>query len=114
MIVQTDMPAQRGHERSIPELLAQDALVQAVAGIEQHLDRDRRVHRISTSLTERTSAWSATAATGRFSGSSTSMVTRALSGSSAPRQRRGRNGLIGVSANSGALIGMIGPCAERL
>ena len=27
--------------RSIPELLAQDALVQAVAGIEQHLHRDR-------------------------------------------------------------------------
>ena len=37
-----------------------------------------------------------------------------VSGSSAPRQRRGRNGLIGVSASSGALIGMIGPCAERL
>ena len=42
------------------------------------------------------------------------MVTRALSGSSAPRQRRGRNGLIGVTASSEALIGMIGPCAERL
>ena len=42
------------------------------------------------------------------------MVTRARSGSSAPRQRRGRNGLIGVSASSEALIGMIGPCAERL
>ena len=38
----------------------------------------------------------------------------ARSGSSAPRQRRGRNGLIGVSASSGALIGMIGPCADRL
>ena len=30
------------------------------------------------------------------------------------RQRRGRNGLIGVSAISDALIGMIGPCTERL
>ena len=70
--------------------------------------------RISTSRTERTSAWSATAATGRRSGSITRMVTRALSGSSAPRQRRGRNGLIGVTASSEALIGMIGPCAERL
>ena len=44
----------------------------------------------------------------------TRIVTRARSGSSAPRQRRGRNGLIGVSANSGASIGMIGPCTERL
>ena len=33
------------------------------------------------------------------------MVTLARSGNSAPRQRRGRNGLIGVSANSGASIG---------
>ena len=28
----------------VAELLAQDALVQAVAGIEQHLHRDRMVH----------------------------------------------------------------------
>ena len=49
----------------------------------------------STLRTERTSSLSATAATGRLSASSTSMVTLALSGSSAPRQRRGRNGLIG-------------------
>ena len=35
-------------------------------------------------------------------------MTLALLGSNAPRQRRGRNGLIGVSASSGALIGMIG------
>ncbi len=41
-------------------------------------------------------------------------VRLAVSGRSAPRQRRGRNGLIGVSASSGALIGMIGPWAERL
>ena len=37
-----------------------------------------------------------------------------LFGSSAPRQRRGRNGLIGVSASSGALMGRIGPWADRL
>ena len=55
-----------------------------------------------------------TAATGRLSDSSTSIVTRALSGNSAPRQRRGRNGLIGVSARSGAPIGMIGPWTDKL
>jgi len=43
-----------------------------------------------------------------------SIVMCALSGSSAPRQRRGRNGLIGVSASRGALIGMIGPCTDKL
>ena len=69
---------------------------------------------MSTAFTERTSSWSATAATGRLSASKTSTVTLALSGSSAPRQRRGRNGLIGVNASSGALIGMIGPCTDRL
>ena len=53
-------------------------------------------------------------ATGRFAASRTSMETTARSGSSAPRQRRGRNGLIGVSASSAAPIGMIGPWAERL
>ena len=42
------------------------------------------------------------------------MVTLALSGSSAPRQRRGRNGLIGVSASSGALIGMIGALHRKV
>ena len=42
------------------------------------------------------------------------LVTLALSGNNAPRQRRGRNGLIGVSAINEALIGMIGPCADRL
>ena len=30
---------------SIPELLAQDALVEAVAGVEQHRDGDLVVHR---------------------------------------------------------------------
>ena len=46
--------------------------------------------------------------------SSTSTRTCARSGRSAPCQRRGRKGLIGVSAMSDALIGMIGPWAERL
>ena len=55
-----------------------------------------------------------TAETGRLSGSSTSTEICAALGSRAPRQRRGRNGLIGVSANSGASIGRMGPCAERL
>ena len=63
----------------------------------------------STQVTERVSVWSATALTGRLSASSTSKRIFALLGSSAPRQRRGRNGLIGVSASSGALIGRIGP-----
>jgi hypothetical protein len=85
----------------IPELLAQDALVEAVAGVEQHPHRDRLVGSMHLDArTSRTSSWSATAATGRLSPSSTSMTTRAVSGSSAPRQRRGRNGLIGVSASS--------------
>ena len=44
----------------------------------------------------------------------TSIVTLASLGRSAPRQRRGRNGLIGVIASNGALIGRMGPCAERL
>ena len=38
--------------------------------------------------------------TGRFSGSSTRKEILRSSGSTAPRQRRGRNGLIGVSATS--------------
>ena len=69
---------------------------------------------MSTLRTDRTSSWSATAATGRLSASMISIVTFALFGSSAPRQRRGRKGLIGVSASNGALIGMIGPCADKL
>src|SRR6266702_1921513 len=68
----------------------------------------------STRQTSRASSWSATAATGRLSLSSTSMTTKAVFGSRAPRQRRGRNAQIGVSASSAALIGRIGPCAERL
>jgi len=54
------------------------------------------------------------AETGRFSACRISKVTFALCGSSAPRQRRGRKALIGVSASSGAPMGMIGPWADRL
>ncbi len=101
--------------RSVSELLAQDALVQAVAGIVQHDEIDAcgrsRWRRRSTSSIW---VWSATALTGRLSASSTSIVTLAWSGSSAPRQRRGRKAEIGVSASSGASSGRIGPLAERL
>ena len=68
----------------------------------------------STRVTDRVSAWSATALTGRLSGSSTSKRILAPLGSSAPRQRLGRNGLIGVSVSNGALMGRMGPWAERL
>ena len=57
---------------------------------------------------------SAQSLTGRLRGSITSIVTLAVDGSSAPRHRRGRNALIGVSARSCAPSGMIGPWAERL
>ncbi len=40
--------------------------------------------------------------------------TAVSSGRIAPDQRRGRNGLIGVSASILACRGRIGPCAERL
>jgi len=40
------------------------------------------------------------------------MVMWAELASSAPRQRRGRKALIGVSARRFAVIGMIGPCAD--
>jgi len=81
----------------VPELLAYDAFVEAVAGIEQHVHGDPVIHLD----VDRQHV-------------SHLVVVRALSGNSAPRQRRGRNGLIGVSAISCALIGMIGPWAERL
>ena len=42
------------------------------------------------------------------------MVTCAVSGRSAPRQRRGRNAEIGVSAKRRASSGRIGPLAEKL
>lgn len=46
--------------------------------------------------------------------SSTSKHTRALAGNTAPRQRRGRNGLIGVSASASVPSGRIGPRTEKL
>ena len=42
------------------------------------------------------------------------ILTSALFGKSAPRHRRGRNGLMGVSARSLAFKGRIGPPTERL
>ena len=63
----------------------------------------------STITTERVSTLSATALTGRFSLSRASMRMRARLGTSAPRHRRGRKALMGVSARSGALMGRIGP-----
>jgi peptide/nickel transport system ATP-binding protein len=68
----------------------------------------------STWTTSRTSVLSAVALTGRLSGSRTSKLTFASLNSRAPRQRRGRNGLIGVSASRPARRGMIGPWADRL
>lgn len=49
-----------------------------------------------------------------FSVSNKSMRTVTCFGNSAPPQRRGRKGLTGVSARSGASSGRMGPCAERL
>src|SRR3954465_7079436 len=70
--------------------------------------------RTVTEVTALTSVWSAAAFTGRFSDSRISKRTVALLESNAPRQRRGRNGLTGVRAKSGASRGRIGPWAERL
>ena len=101
--------------RSIPELLRQDALVQIVAGIEQHQqlvagilgDIDLRPRR----GIRRDRPPPRPAACRRRA---RRIGCARMRGSSAPRQRRGRNGLIGVSASSGASIGRIGPCADRL
>jgi hypothetical protein len=80
------------------ELLHRDALVERVLRVEQQGQGWLRSTQTSTVATSRTSSWSATAETGRFTGSSTRKETLRSSGISAPRQRRGRNGLIGVSA----------------
>ena len=56
----------------------------------------------------------ATALTGRFAASRTLKRMLVDSGTSAPRQRRGRNGLIGVSARISDSSGRIGPLALRL
>ena len=69
---------------------------------------------ILTFLTFLTSIVSATALTGLFFGLQTSNLISTSCDSNAPRQRRGRNALIGVSARIFAFIGIIGPCAERL
>ena len=96
-------------------MLAQDPLVEAVVGVEQQVDRDGMVH---ADIDPLHAAHLVVVGDGRdraLGGArSISIVTWALSGNSAPRQRRGRNGLIGVSASSGAPIGMIGPWTERL
>ena len=99
---------------SIAELLAQNALIQAVAGIEQHLHGDAVIHLDADRADRPHFVVVGDGGNRAFSGSSTSTRTRAVSGRSAPRHRRGRNGLIGVSAISGAVIGMIGPWTERL
>src|SRR6185312_8028018 len=70
--------------------------------------------RTTTSRTSRTSWKSAVALTGRLPGSRMRSVTWVRCGRIAPRQRRGRNGLIGVSASTFASSGRIGPCADRL
>src|SRR5882724_982083 len=73
-----------------------------------------RDSRIVTSTTSRTSFESAVALTGRLYGSSISNFTSVPARKIAPRQRRGRNGLIGVIASTSAPSGRIGPCADRL
>ena len=94
---------------SVPELLAQDPLIQAVAGVEQHMHGEVMVH----------------ADFDRADGAHLVVIgnggDRALEGlphldrdvatvgqeRAAPAARP--NGLIGVSASSGAPMGMIGP-----
>ncbi len=83
------------------ELLHRDALVERMLGIEQQgqdVDRGRRRPRPSRRRGPRPGR--RPRETGRLTGSSTRNEILRSSGSSAPRQRRGRNGLIGVSATS--------------
>src|SRR3546814_15014619 len=61
----------------------------------------------STVFTSRISRWSATALTGRLAASRTLKRMLVDSGTSAPRQRRGRKGLIGVSASIAESSGRI-------
>ena len=67
-----------------------------------------------TEMISLTSVKSATAATGSVSGYSPAQWPSPLLGSNAPRQRRGRNALIGVKGRRLAESGTIGPWAERL
>ena len=83
--------------------LAPDAVDGALGEV---LDRDL------TETTSRTARLSASAITGRLAASITSRRTTAALGSSAPRQRRGRNAAIAVSASTSEPMGRIGPCAE--
>ena len=96
------------------ELLVEDALLEVVLRIEQQAHALSPDWRMVTVRTSRTSWKSAVALTGRLPGSSTRRITSVRCGRIAPRQRRGRNGLIGVSASTLASSGRIGPCAERL
>src|SRR5690606_5312039 len=73
-----------------------------------------RDSRITTSTTSRVSWESAVTLTGRLYGSSTSNRTSVSALRIAPRQRRGRNAAIGVSAMVCDPSGRIGPCAEKL
>src|SRR5690606_21767344 len=73
-----------------------------------------RDSRITTSTTSRVSCESAVTLTGRLYGSSTSKRTSVSALRMAPRQRRGRNAAIGVSAIVCEPSGRIGPCAEKL
>src|SRR5690606_35408405 len=73
-----------------------------------------RDSRIVTSTTSRTSCESAAALTGRLYGSTTWKRISVSALSTAPRQRRGRNAAIGVSATTFEPSGRIGPCAEKL
>ena len=96
------------------ELLHRDPLVERVLGIEE---QGQRALTVETDLDPRNVAdldlvgdcgnWPVAA-------SSTCRQIAVSSGRIAPDQRRGRNGLIGVSANIFAWSGKMGPCAERL
>ena len=68
--------------------------------------------RISTHRTESTPRESASAMTGRLSDSRMSKRSVADFGRMAPRQRRGRNAAIAVSASTSEPSGRIGPFAE--
>ena len=84
---------------AIPELLAQDALVQAVARIEQHRARNLRSIVISTDCTARTSSCRRRRSPGASPlPAPRSHPRRVGQQRAAPAARR--NGLIGVSASS--------------
>ena len=96
------------------ELLHRDALVERMFGVEQQGQRARAVERDVDLGDVADFELVGDRATGRLSGSSTRKRTAVSSGRIAPDQRRGRNGLIGVSASIFAASGRIGPWAQRL